>query len=135
MPKYMFVSGGDACGACSALDGTISDGGIGPQHDNCQCQDIAVNEKDDCPSIDVENVTVQLRTNGPATVSAEITVHCCDGSEIGESFEQDLGPMSRDTADAVAAFTEFAEAAGEEMAAGCPEEGGGFVDDGEGTPT
>ena len=135
MAKYMFVAGGDACGACSALDGTISDGGIGQQHDNCQCQDIPVNGRDDCPTIDVDNVTVQLRTGGSATVSADITVHCCDGSEIGESFEQDLGPMSMEASDAAAAFTEFAEAAGEEMAQGCSPEGGGWVEDGEGTPS
>lgn len=133
--QYMFVAGGDACGACAALDGTISDGGLGQQHDNCQCQDVPVDRDDDCPTVEIENVSVQIRTGVSTTVSGDITVRCCDGSEIGESFELDLGPMSIEVNDALAEFTESAENAGAELAEGCPEdEPGGWVEDGEGAP-
>ena len=127
--QYMFIAGGDACGACAALDGTVSDGPLGPQHDNCQCQDVPV-DAPDCPNMDVGDI--QILTNGPSTtVSAEITVNCCDDSEIGESLEQDLGPMSQDVNEIISEFSEFATSRASEIAQGCPEGIDVWVEDGE----
>lgn len=131
--QYMFVAGGDACGACAALDGTLSDGGLGPQHDNCQCQDVPVDRDDDCPTIEIGDRFIST-TGATTTVSGDITVHCCNGTEIGESIEVDLGPMSLEVADALEAFSEAVEDAGAELAEACPEEEPGWVEDGEGEP-
>jgi hypothetical protein len=129
--RYMFVAGADSCGACAGLDGTISDGGLGPQHDNCHCQDVPVDGDDeDCPTIEYGDVHVQT-TGATSTVSAEVTVICCDQTEIGQSMEQDLGPMSPNLDEALAAFAEFVESAGAELAEDCPEGDNGWVEEGE----
>lgn len=131
MAQFMFVAGGEACGACAAMDGTISEGGIGQQHENCQCQDVPVDRNDDCPKVEVGTPSIQT-SGATSSVGVEVTVRCCDGTEIGESLEQDLGPSSpTNIEDALAAFAEFVEAAADELAVGCPESIPVWVEDGE----
>ena len=133
--QYMFQAGGDACGGCAALDGTISDAPLGPQHENCHCQSVPVREEDhDCPTI--EGGDVDIETTGPTlTVSTEVTLTCCDGSTRGMSVVHDLGPMSLPIDDIIAALQDAIQSAADElMDEDCHEPGGGWVEDGEGLP-
>jgi hypothetical protein len=127
--QYMFVAGGDACGACAALDGTISNGGLGQQHENCQCQDVPVHDED-CPSVEVPSIHIET-TGGTTTVGGDVTVVCCDGSEIGESVEVDLGPVSLPIDETIDAFMDAFDSAAAELAGTCPEGVDIWVEDGE----
>jgi hypothetical protein len=130
--KYIFVAGGDACGACAALDGTISDAPLGPQHPNCQCQSEPVDEEKDCPTVDVSTPNVET-TGATTTVGAEVTVTCCDGTTRGMSVEQDLGPMSPSIDLINESFLDFVnDVAAELVDEDCAEQGGGWVEEGEG---
>jgi len=97
MPKqkqYMFVAGADSCGSCAGLAGDISDSPHGERQEGCGCQDEPVyRDKDlDCPKIDL-NISVETSGNS-VTITGEITVACCDGSESSESVEVELGERS-----------------------------------------
>jgi len=98
--KYVFMAGGDACGACSALAGTVSDQPLGSQHANCQCDSIPLTAGDDCPTYTFDQVGTERYGPGGASarVYFDIEVTCCDGSTIGETYEIDLGiePGGRD---------------------------------------
>ena len=53
----------------------------------------------------------------------EITVTCCDGSEIGETLEVDMGetPGGRSLDEMIEEWDADAEAAASELAEGCPD--------------
>jgi len=127
--QYVFEAGADACEICAALNGTVSDAPIGPQHENCQCQSVPVKEEKDCPKLEISNVTQQLYGPGNRSVrvSADITVTCCDGSENSESVEIDLGEADASSLDDILAAIEPEALA--LTPEDCGEEGGGWVDD------
>ena len=122
--QYLFVASGDACGVCSALDGTTSDEPMALPHDNCMCQVIPLGDGD-CPSYETGDVTsTRHGPHGAAfTVSAEISVHCCDGSEIGESFEVDMGDEDAYGDDVFQAIEERLDGEAQSLADQCPQGG------------
>jgi hypothetical protein len=87
-------------------------------------------DSEDCPTIEVPDISIST-TGATTTVSAEVTVECCDGTEIGMSLEQDLGPMSLPIEEILAEFQELVESTGAELAGGCPEGIPVWVEDGE----
>ncbi len=124
--QYIFVAGGDACDACSALAGNVSDAPLGSQHDNCMCDSVPLSAGDDCPTYDAEQVgTTRYGPGGAsAKVDFEVTVTCCDGSTIGGSFEVDLGeePGGRTLDQVMAEIDAEIDLDAEALADGCPEE-------------
>lgn len=129
--RWVFVCGGDACGACSALEGTVSDQPLGQQHDSCMCDSIPLNAGEDCPSYTFSQVGTERYgpKGGSARVFVEVEVECCDGSTIGETIEIDLGvepgPGSMD--DEFGEIDAEADLAAQELASGCPEDSGDNV--------
>jgi len=125
--RYVFVCGGDACGACSALAGTVSDQPLGQQHDSCMCDSIPLNAGEDCPSYTFSQVGTERYGPGgsSARVYFEVEVVCCDGSTIGETIEIDLGvePGDRSFDAEIEEFEAEADQAAQELAQGCPDEG------------
>jgi hypothetical protein len=124
--QYIFMAGGDACGACSALAGTISDTPLGSQHDNCMCDSIPLSAGEDCPTYETNQVgtTRYGPGGGSARVEFEITVTCCDGSTIGETFEIDLGeePGGRSVDDVSAEIDADLDLEAQGLADGCPDD-------------
>lgn len=90
--QYIFVASGDACAICAALDGQTSATPTDLPHDNCQCQVLPTGEGD-CPSYTTSGGASHRYGphGGSFTYGVEISVTCCDGSEIGESVEIDMG--------------------------------------------
>jgi hypothetical protein len=129
--KWVFMAGGDACGACSALAGTVSDVPISNVHENCMCDSIPLSAGEDCPSYTFANVGTQRY--GPHGASArvyfDVEVTCCDGSTIGETVEVDLGvePGGRSLDDEMAEIEPELDLAAEELADGCPDDGQNVV--------
>ena len=116
----IFVSGGDACGACQSLDGTDA---VAPAHDNCMCS----NEPDDECSYEYTGGSSNHYGPGDydATFGTELTVTCADGSEIGESLEIDLAGFDPSGGGEVADFIQEAiDAAAAELCAQCPTDEG-----------
>jgi hypothetical protein len=131
MPKtqYVFMAGGDACGACSALAGTVSDAPLGAQHSNCMCASIPLTAGDVCPTYTADNVSTHHTGPGErAEMFFEIEVTCCDGSSIGESYVYDWNPAPGMDAmsDAFDELEADLDQLAQELAEGCPD------DDGEG---
>jgi hypothetical protein len=124
--KFIFMAGGDACGACSALAGTISDTPLGSQHENCMCDSIPLSAGDDCPSYTAENTSTERYGpgGGSARMYFDIEVTCCDGTTIGETFVIDLGeePGGRDFDAEFEEIDADVDQAAEELAQGCPED-------------
>lgn len=91
--KYVFMAGGDACGACSALAGTISDVPMSNIHENCKCDSIPLTAGEDCPTYTANHVGNQhYGPKGRGVIMYfELEVTCCGGETIGEEFEIDLG--------------------------------------------
>ena len=89
--QYVFVASGDACEICASLNGQVATEPMELPHDNCQCQVIPLSD-DDCPTY---SFSASSRRYGPGgesfAIEVEITVTCCDGSEISESKEIDMG--------------------------------------------
>ena len=127
---YQFQAGGEACGVCSGMDGQISEGGMGLPHDGCMCQVVPVGTDDDCPTYDYQHAGTERY--GPRGASAriyfEVTVTCCDGSEIGETLEIDMGeePGGRSLDEEIAQWDSEIDGAAQELAEGCPEEDSDF---------
>lgn len=114
--QYMFVASGDACSICSAMDGQVSDEPMELPHDNCMCQVVPVTGGD-CPTYSVGPITGTGQSGTPHSfkVNAEISVTCCDGSEIGESADVDTGGN-----DSFEAMDEAMESAAKELMSQCP---------------
>jgi hypothetical protein len=94
-------------------------------------ESVPVDDDDkDCPSVDVDGI--EYRAGATLTVGAEVTVHCCDGTDFGESLELDLGPSSLPVEEMIEAFEEFVRSQSDELFEGCPEEPDDWVEDGEG---
>jgi len=123
-PQYMFQASGDACGLCSAMNGEVFNDPPSLPHPNCQCQIIPLTADEGCPSYTVEGGTsVRYGSGGRmAHHYAEVTVICCDGTEIGQTIEIDLGVTEeRDVEEMVDQVAAAADQAAQEMASGCPE--------------
>jgi hypothetical protein len=123
--KWVFVCGGDACGACSALAGTVSDQPLGQQHDSCMCDSIPLNAGEDCPKYTFNQVGTERYGPGGASarVFFDVEVECCDGSTIGETLEIDLGVEPGDHGSIDDEFAEIeadVDQAAQELAEGCP---------------
>jgi len=129
MGKYIFMAGGDACEACAALAGAVTDYPLGPQHDHCECDSAPLD--DDCPTYDSEQVGTERYgpDGGSARIFFELTVTCCDGSTIGETFEIDLGeePGDRTIDELSDEIDGDLDAEAEGLADGCPGDPGGNV--------
>ena len=116
---YRFQASGDACGVCQSLDGT--DCPTLP-HDNCQCQ---IAPPYECET-KVENLTGTPTGPNRATLSAEVTVTCADGSETGMSVEievtfdpEEIGPGDE--------LSNAIDAVADELCAQCPDDPGDGV--------
>lgn len=122
--RYVFVCGGDSCGACSALAGTVSDTPLGQQHDNCMCDSIPLNAGEDCPTYTFSQAgTERYGPHGnSARVFFDIEVECCDGSTSSETLEIDLGeePGNRSMDAELAEIEADVDLAAQELAEGCP---------------
>jgi hypothetical protein len=116
---HIFLAGGDACGACTALDGTLVSEGF-KAHDNCLCQTIPSDEQPDC-EWSFEHVGNARDGDGAFDVVSgfEVTVTCPDGSTFGASGEFD-GHGFTDLDAWGGAFDEAAEALANELCDQCP---------------
>lgn len=93
--QYMFVASDSACAICASLNGQISSGEMELPHDGCMCQVIKLGD-DDCPTYEADGGgSTRYGPNGNSfRIGVELTVYCCDGSEISESVEFDMGEES-----------------------------------------
>src|SRR5687767_3838755 len=89
MSEHIFVSGGDSCGTCAALEGTLVPEGF-KAHENCMCQTIPKEKDGDC-EWEFTFVGNARDGNGDFDVVSgyEVTVTCPDGSSFGMSGEFD----------------------------------------------
>jgi hypothetical protein len=119
--QYMFVASGDACGVCSGMNGMTSDEPIALPHDNCMCQVIPLGDGD-CPTYEASGASSHhYGPHGSSfTVGVELSVHCCDGSEIGESVEIDMGNEDAYGDDIFQAIDDRIEGEAESLASQCP---------------
>lgn len=121
--NYQFQAGGEACPICAGMDGQTSEEPMELPHEGCLCQVVPLSAGDDCPSYEFQQVdTERYGPHGEsARVYFEITVTCCDGSEIGETLVVDLGvePGGRSIDELVEQWDAEVDAAAQEMASGC----------------
>jgi hypothetical protein len=121
--QYLFTASGDSCEKCSAMDGQITSYEPAPPHDNCMCQVIPISEDDNCPNYEWTSHGSKRYGPGGASFSfgLDITVHCCDGSEISQSAEIDMGEEAQYGDDTLEAMDEAVGEMAAELASECPE--------------
>src|SRR5256885_7223495 len=119
--QYIFVASGDACGICASLNGQVSSEPIGLPHDGCLCQVIPLGDGD-CPTYEYSATTRRYGPHGDSfAVGLEVTVHCCDGSDISESTEIEMGNEATYGDDVIEAIDARADYAATALASQCRE--------------